>query len=150
MKIFPKILALYTGDYQRQRYGRIFVWILLISLIFLVSIAAVVQINFQEVLHKKGQVVNADSQQRGIVFDIPPHWVTKVKAGNSVVLTDNDFNTISATISNVVRKNIESIQLVGHVSCDDCQLVLSQWVALHIVTGESSVLDMFMETFNKE
>jgi hypothetical protein len=150
MKIFPKILTLYSEDYKRQRYGKAFVWMLLISLIFLVSIAVIAQIEFQQVLYKKGQVISADSQVKEIVFDISPLWVTKVRAGNSVVLIDNDLNTVNATISNVERESVESIQLIGHIDCDDCQLILSQWVVLHIVTDETSMFDMFMETFHKE
>ena len=150
MKILPKILALYVGDYQRQRYGKIFVWMLLISLAFLLLIAVVAQTEFQEVLYKKGQVVSVENQQNSIAFDIPSHWVTKVKSGNTVVLIDNDSKTVNAIITQIKRKKNSDIQLVGLVSCDECQLVFSQWVELHIITGEISVLDMFMATVNKD
>lgn len=151
MKIFPRILALYAGDYQRQRYGQMIIWILLVTTILFAAIVYVVQIDFQEVFIEKGQVVNSEDQQYVIAFDIPASWATRVRAGNLVIFIDNANNTIDTLITQVEQKNVsDTIQLFGRIKCKSCQLVPSQWVELHIVTRKSSILDMFKHTFTKE
>lgn len=151
MKIFPKILDLYAGDYQRQSHGDIFLWLLLFTAVLISALVYIARLDFQDVYAVQGQVVRASHQQKDIQVEIPASRASQIREGNTVIVVDNEHHSITSTISALTAKESErGPYLAAYVSCSDCQLIFSQEVQLHIITRQSSVLDMFKNSFFKE
>ncbi|WDE11124.1 hypothetical protein [Thalassomonas haliotis] len=151
MKIFPRILALYAGDYKRQSHGDIFFWLLLFTAILIFALVYIARLDFQDVYAAKGQVIRVKHQQKDIRVEIPPSRASQIQAGNRVIVIDNQHHSVTSVISTLAAEETErGPYLAAYVSCSDCLLVFSQEVQLHIITRQSSVLDMFTNSFFKE
>ncbi|WDE04633.1 hypothetical protein SG34_025430 [Thalassomonas viridans] len=151
MKVFPRILALYAGDYRRQSYGDIFFWLLFFTAVLVCALIYIARLDFQDVYAAKGQVIRAEQEQKTIRMAIPPSRAEQIESGNAVVVIDNQQQAVTGVIADIKAQqtNGES-SLAAYVECSDCRVVLSQEVELHIIIRNTSVFEMFKKSFIKE
>ena len=166
MKVFPRILALYAGDYRRQSYGALFLWLLFFTGVLVFALVCIARLDFQDVYAVKGQVIRVEQEQKEIRVEIPPSRASQIKPGNTVMVLDNEQQLIESLISKVEAFKVNTLQakasavkaqtsrpgpsLVAYINCSNCRLVFSQEVELHIISQKSSVFEMFKNRFIKE
>jgi len=151
MKIFPRILALYAGDYRRQSYGGIFAWLLVFTAVLVCALVYIARLDFQDAYAATGQVIRAGQEQNTIRVTIPPSRAEQIKPGNAVVVIDNQQQAVAGAIAQIKAQQTSGEPfLAALIECSGCRLVLSQEVELHIIIQNTSVFEMFKKSFIKE